>query len=157
MYAGTSQISYVCDNSLDHHLNKIEQIKDRVSFDLTCFVLILEVLEMKFCVMFQSSLVNHLVDIYNLRKRMTILNVSLAAEEELLSFHSSDYIDNLKALNDVEDLEKHEDSVEDYGLGKDLLETLHCCILFRTIYLSSLSQVTIAHLLVESMILLELL
>lgn len=121
MYAGTSQISYVYDKSLGYHLDKIEQIRDRVSFDLACLVLVLEVLEMMFCIVFQSSLVNQLVHIYDLNKRMTILNVSLAVEEELLSFHSSDYIDNLKALNDVEDLEKHEDGVEEYGLGKDLL------------------------------------
>lgn len=54
---------------------------------------------------------------YGLNTKLIVLKNVIAKEDEILSFHSTDYIDHLKELNDVQDIEKHEDNQEEYGLG----------------------------------------
>lgn len=116
------KVSFICDTSLDKQLDKLEQIADR------------------------SSLVNHLIRSYGLNSKLIVLKNVLAKEEELLSFHSTDYINHLKYLNDVKDIENHEENLEEYGLGYD-------CPLIHNIfdYVSAVvgSSVTAAHSLVN--------
>ncbi|XP_026293835.1 histone deacetylase 8-like isoform X2 [Frankliniella occidentalis] len=96
-------VGYVCDSSLNKQLDKIEQIAGR------------------------CSLVNHLVYAYKLNTKLSVLKSAPATDEEILSFHSTDFIQRLKDANDVTDIEKYEDSLEEYGLGYD-------CPLFLGIY-----------------------
>ncbi|KAK3907984.1 Histone deacetylase 8, partial [Frankliniella fusca] len=88
-------VSYVCDSSLNNQLDKIEQIAGR------------------------CALTNHLVYAYKLNTKVLVLRNTLASEEELLSFHSTDYIKNLKEANDTDDIERSENRLEEYGLGYD--------------------------------------
>ncbi|XP_034234102.1 histone deacetylase 8-like isoform X2 [Thrips palmi] len=89
------KVTFICDRSLDNQLNKLEQIADR------------------------SSLVNHLVHGYGLNSKLIVLKNVIAKDDEVLSFHSTDYINHLKDLNDVKDIDEHEDNEEEYGLGYD--------------------------------------
>lgn len=73
--------------------------------------------KLQFTCILQSSQVNHLVFAYGLDSQLTIVKNSEACERELLSFHSTDYIQSLKDNNDIDDLEKCEEGLEEFGFG----------------------------------------
>lgn len=118
------KVSYIYDNSLNQQLDKLEQITDRVcrrSASLNSLYFTKLTLK-AYCyfdvdfVWFQSSLVNHLIHAYGLHSRLLVLKNLSAEDNEVSSFHSTDYINHLKSLNDVKDIQKYEDH-EEYGLG----------------------------------------
>lgn len=94
-----NRVSYVWDASLDKQLDKIEQISDR------------------------SRLVNHLVAGYKLTSQLLILKNTEASDVEVVSFHSTEYIDKLKSISSVQIDQEYDDDGDDeqeeYGLGYD--------------------------------------
>lgn len=68
--------------------------------------------------MFQSKLVHNLIKAYGLLHYMKVYSSCPASNEDLCSFHSSDYIDYLKTINDV--LDPDDDQELEFGLGKEI-------------------------------------
>ncbi|KAK6633588.1 hypothetical protein RUM44_004195 [Polyplax serrata] len=96
----------------------------------------------------RAAVVQSLISSYDLLSYCDICVAQEATDENLLSFHSSDYIDVLKRAHLSNDLEKLEDSeeIKDFNLGYD-------CPLFEKIYdfakLITGSSLTAAKLLVS--------
>nr|CAD7596540.1 unnamed protein product [Timema genevievae] len=88
----------------------------------------------------RASLVYSLIQAYNLLSHMHLVPSTKATDEDLKSFHSSDYIKYLQQINDNTDLEKHnEDELEYYGLAYDCPLITHIYDFVKTIAGGSLT------------------
>ena len=58
---------------------------------------------------------------------MMLLKNHVACESDMLAFHSSSYIQILKDSNDIDDLEKCEEGLEEFGFGLYLFTNV-CCV-----------------------------
>ncbi|KAJ3658656.1 hypothetical protein Zmor_010382 [Zophobas morio] len=69
----------------------------------------------------RASVVQDLISSYEIMssKKLLIVQSLDATEEELKLFHSSDFIDFMKRINDSDEFEKYEDEQEEFGLGYD--------------------------------------
>jgi len=91
----TPLVGYVCGMKLMQMCDKIPNLKKR------------------------ASIVHSLIAAYELCQHMKLLTPVRASIDELLMFHSGDYIQHLQMLNDSKDMELHESQSEPYGLGFD--------------------------------------
>uniref|UniRef100_A0A0A9XY16 Histone deacetylase n=1 Tax=Lygus hesperus TaxID=30085 RepID=A0A0A9XY16_LYGHE len=87
------QVGYVYDENLVRHASKLSNIKGR------------------------ALVVQKLIESYDLLRNTKILKPSPATEEELCSFHSSDYIGYLKEINTTYTPE--DDVTLEFGIGYD--------------------------------------
>lgn len=98
--------------------------------------------------MLQASIVQDLINCYNLlsNENVSVIPCTPASEDELKYFHTTAYIDFVKKVNDVEDLDLFDEEQLEFGLGYDcpLLPRLYDLI--KTLAGSSL---TAAKLLVD--------
>jgi len=62
-------------------------------------------------------MVNELIKAYGLMSHLRMVNGKTASEDDLLSFHSQEYIYYLKEVNERTDLEKEELTESPFGLG----------------------------------------
>lgn len=60
-------------------------------------------------------MVNELIKSYDLLRNMTILKPSPATDDDLINFHSSDFIEYMKSINSLYTPDDSHDL--DYGLG----------------------------------------
>ncbi|XP_072178285.1 histone deacetylase 8-like [Diadema setosum] len=67
----------------------------------------------------RASMVHSLVEAYSLLEHTTPVTPQLATKDELLAFHSQDYIEFLERVNLEEDSEKDEELKQQFGLGYD--------------------------------------
>jgi histone deacetylase 8 len=65
-------------------------------------------------------MVHNLIRAYGLLSHMRLVPPKLASEDSLLSFHSRNYIEFLKKVNESSDLEKYEEDQLEFGLGMHL-------------------------------------
>lgn len=64
-------------------------------------------------------MVHSLIEAYGLLPKMTLVSAAPAKLEDLLLFHSEDYVDFLRQVSETDDIEKLESSAEEYGLGEN--------------------------------------
>ncbi|KAF2904534.1 hypothetical protein ILUMI_01635 [Ignelater luminosus] len=69
----------------------------------------------------RASIVQDLITCYNLlsNENVSVISSTPASEDELKYFHSTAYVDFLKKINDVEDLDLFDEQQLEFGLGYD--------------------------------------
>ncbi|KAF8786285.1 histone deacetylase 8-like [Argiope bruennichi] len=68
------------------------------------------------------TVTHNLIKAYQLLDHVTVIQPNFATVEELKSFHSEEYIDFLKKINDLSEeelLDEEEEEMEKYGIGYD--------------------------------------
>ncbi|PSN47474.1 Histone deacetylase 8 [Blattella germanica] len=89
------RVVYVYDKQLSEECDKIPNIRGR------------------------AILVHNLIKSYGLLSQMQLKQICLANEEDLVSFHSRDYINFLQKMDNCNDIEKHEEDQLEFGLSYD--------------------------------------
>eukprot|EP00057_Strongylocentrotus_purpuratus_P033372 XP_791175.2 PREDICTED: histone deacetylase 8 [Strongylocentrotus purpuratus] len=67
----------------------------------------------------RASMVHTLIEAYDLLDHVTPVSPEFATKDELLTFHSQEYIEFLERVNLEEDSEKDEELKQQFGLGYD--------------------------------------
>ena len=70
---------------------------------------------------------HNLIRAYDLLNNVTVIPPSAATIEELKSFHSEEYIEFLRKINDLteeEALDEEEEELEKYGIGNCIILTI---------------------------------
>lgn len=67
----------------------------------------------------RAKLVHGLIEAYGLLKHMRIVNSAIASYEQMLQFHSSNYLQFLQSINNVDDEEQYMEEADQYGLTYD--------------------------------------
>ncbi|XP_054753369.2 histone deacetylase 8-like [Lytechinus pictus] len=67
----------------------------------------------------RASMVHTLIEAYDLLDHVTLITPEFATKDELLAFHSQEYIEFLERVNLEEDSEKDEELKQQFGLGYD--------------------------------------
>ena len=63
-------------------------------------------------------MVHQLICGYRLTGSMSLIEPITAEVDDIRNFHSSDYVEYLESVNKSSDLEKHDEDLDEYGLGK---------------------------------------
>lgn len=67
----------------------------------------------------RASMVHSLIEAYGILKYMGVVAPSIATEESLCQFHSPEYVEFLKKINDQEDEEIYDEEAAQFGLTYD--------------------------------------